>query len=288
VRTERAIMAAGAAAIVCILGLVATISPIPEESASRPFLPPTIHDRYAFYVVPLYLIFFVFWLSRRRDFSTWILVPLLAAGALVPLILPYSKVHTNAGFDALALIPWHNKLIAERHVPAAMAITVGILSLLLLVRRRSFVLLQIGLVAVGLWIVGMVAQRNMDSVSLEIASSRVAKPSWVDASVPAGARVAVLWKRAPGWSDGRALIRQQALWKAEFFNTAIKRFFYVGSPMYFDLPETTASLRHGRVALPGLTRYRYLLVAAPTQIDGRVIARDKRAHLVLYRLREPA
>ncbi len=44
-------------------------------------LPPGLHDRYCFFVAPLYLILFVFWVHRRHEYSNRVLIPLLAGAA---------------------------------------------------------------------------------------------------------------------------------------------------------------------------------------------------------------
>src|SRR5262249_44726227 len=156
------------------------------------------------------------------------------AAAAVPLLLPYADVHSLADFDALALLPWHNKLIADRNVPYAMAVTAGLLGLLLIPRRRSVTVLQVSMIAVLLWFIGAVARNDMATASIDIATSHPAKLSWVDASVPRAARVAVLWAPDRAWSLRRFMRREQALWRAEFVNRSISRFFYVWRPMHYD------------------------------------------------------
>src|SRR5262249_15475679 len=101
-----------------------------------PYLPPNLHDRYCFVVAPLFLVLFLYWVHHRREFSDRILVPLLIAAAALPLVLPYADVHGNADFDSLALLPWHNKFIADRNVHLAMAVTALVLALVLIPRRR--------------------------------------------------------------------------------------------------------------------------------------------------------
>jgi hypothetical protein len=250
-----------------------------------PNLPPNLHDRYCFYVAPLYLVLFLFWVHRRRDFSTRALLPLLVAASALPLVLPYATVDPNAQFDALALLPWNNSLIAARNVHYAMAVVAAILCVSLIPRRSSIALMQVGLVAVLLWFVGLVARDQIAAASLLVPSSRLNDLSWIDASVPPEASVAVVWAPERGWSFHTIIRREQALWRAEFFNPSVRRFFYVGAPMFYDLPSTRVRLRDGRlIARPGTTIPRYLLVASPVRIDGRAIARDRRAGLVLYRL----
>jgi hypothetical protein len=252
-----------------------------------PNLPPELHDRYCFFVAPLVLILFLYWIEHRQEFSDRVLIPLLVAAAALPLVLPYARVHSNADFDALALLPWHNKLIAERNVPYAMAVTALVLGALLLWHHRSAAVFQVVLVALGLWLLGAVARHNIADSSVQVRTSHPRHRAWVDAAVPAGARVPVLWSPSPSWPLAKILRREQALWRAEFLNPSIARFFYTGRPMHYDLPAATARLSFGQVFVPGGGGevYSYLLVASPVRIAGSVVARDKRAGLTLYRLR---
>jgi hypothetical protein len=286
-RFQRAVAATAVCSTVLFV-LAAAATSQGGQGGSRfnyPSLPPDLHDRYCFFVAPLYLILFVYWVHRRRDFSNRVLVPLLVAAAALPLVLPYADVHSLADFDALALLPWHNSLIADRNVPYAMAVAAALLALLLIPRRRWSAPLQLAVVAVLLWFTGAVARHDMATSSVDIRTSHPADLSWVDASVPHAARVAVLWAPGRGWSLGTFARREQALFRAEFVNPSIRRFFYVGTPMHYDLPASRTRLAGGRIA--AWPAGRYLLFAGAARIDGRVVARDRRAGLVLYELRAP-
>jgi hypothetical protein len=157
-----------------------------------------------------------------------------------------------------------------------MAVSALALTALLLVRRRSFALLQVGLVALALWFTGLVAAGEMRRASEQLPTSHLAAPSWIDAAVPAGATVAVVWRREPSWSEPVVLAREHALWRAELFNRAVGPYYDTGPPMHYGLPESPLP-----PAGPGT---RYVLSASPLRLGGRVIARDRAAHLVLYRL----
>ena len=56
--------------------------------------------------------------------------------------------------------------------------------------------------------------------------------------------------------------------------------------MHYDLPASRGNLSSGRVSLlRGVEDpYRYVLVASPIRMDGRVIGRDRKAGLTLYEL----
>jgi hypothetical protein len=287
-RPARALAATSAAATVCVVLLVAVFSAGPGEQASKtasyPKLGQVLHERYLFYVAPLFLIFFIYWLQRRREFSNRILLALLVPAAFLPLALPYQHVLTNADFEALALLPWNNTLIAPRNVPIALAVTAVILLPTLLLRRKSILVAQAAFVAGVLWVVGLIAADQATKASTQLPSSHEMAPAWIDSAVPAGASVAVVWKRDPRLPERVALGREHSLWRAEFFNRSVRRYYYIGRPMNYDLPETPASIERGEVVFPRGAAFRYVLAAGDLPLHGTVIARDRRAHLVLYAL----
>ncbi len=287
-RQERAVAAAAVPTTALLLLAAAAESQGNQGGGRYDYIlsPPEVHDRYCFFVAPLFFVLFLAWLARRGNFSNRVLVPLALAASALPLTLPYAHVHSNADFDALALLPWSNGHIAGRNVHYAMAVTALILCALLVPRRKSVVLLQVCLMVLGLVIMDVVAENEVARASTHLPSSRVHDRGWIDRSVPPGSRVAAVWVGEPEWPARKIVDREEALWRAEFFNRSVSRFFYVDRAMYFDLPETAASLAHGRLVAPGeSTRgYRFLLVASPVRVDGIVIARDRRAGLTLYRV----
>ena len=286
-RGKRASASVGAAALVCTVLLVAVFSAGPGEQASNastyPTLPRSLHERYLFYLVPLFIIFWLYWLLHRSEFTNRGVLVLLVPVILLPLALPYAHVLTNVDFEAFSLLPWNNDLIARRHVPAALVVIATILLPLMLVRRNSVLLLQVGLVAAFFWLVGLVAVNETHQASLQIPTSHPDHPSWVDAAVPAHAHVAVVWRADPSWSQATTLGREHALWRAEFFNWSVDRYFYIGTPMHYGLPE--APIRLPRT-LGG--KARYVLTASPLPLHGRIIAADRKAGLRLYELVSPA
>ncbi len=292
-RPERALAAAAAPAVTLFI-LAAGATSQGAQGGGSPInyvaLPANLHDRYCFYVAPLFLIFFLAWMGRRRDYSNRVLLPMLLAAAALPLSLPYASVHSNADFDSLALLPWNNKLIANRNVHYGMAVAAGLLVLTLIPRRRTLALLQVGLVAALLWVVGLVAQHEVALASIHVPTSHLRSRSWIDVVVPHGQAVGIVWAPQTGWPLATFVRQEQALWRAEFLNASVTRVFYVGAPMNYDLPETRIALRGGKLVLPPGTPgiYAYALAASSVRLAGVPVARDRAARLTLYRLASPA
>jgi hypothetical protein len=289
-RPIRAVAAASSfATVLFVLAAAAASQGSQGGSFNYPNLPPEVHDRYCFFVAPLVLVLFLYWMDHRHDFSNRILVPLIVLAAALPLVLPYADVHSNAGFDALALLPWHNSLIADRNVHYGMAVAAWLLAILLIPRRRSIAVAQVAIVGVLLLFMGVVARNNIAKNSTDIATSHPDRRSWIDRAVPPRAAVAALWAPAHGWSLRTTLRREQALWRAEFLNQSIKEVFWVGGRMHYDLPTERTRLSRGRLILTSHrgNSYRYAVVVKPVSIRGHLIATDAKAKLSLYRLSVP-
>jgi hypothetical protein len=289
-RSQRAV----AATAICSAMLFILAAAAASQSAqggppfNYPYLPPNLHDRYCFFVAPLFLILFLYWVQHRHEFSNRVLVPLLIAAAALPLVLPYADVHGNADFDSLALLPWHNRLIADRNVHLAMAVTVVVLALVLIPRRPAFAVAQVVVVTLMLWLVGAVARSDIAQASTAAPTSHGHQRSWVDAAAAPGSKVAVLWMPEGSRSLRNNIKQEQALWRTEFLNPSIRSFFFVNSPMNYDLPAARARLIDGRLATANEEPYRYVLTDSAVRLSGKVVRRDRLAHLTLYRTREGA
>ena len=285
---------AGAEMYAVALGVGAwTIVLAAALSASRtgppgyPPLPPHLHERYLFYLAPLFFIAFLAWLQSPEQ-RAGRKATLIAAGAAIalPLTLPYSKLLTNIGSEAPTLIPWRN-------VPATsivMAVFAGLMTTLLLYGRRVFVMAQIGLVLVVITWASVFAAGEMESASAAVPTSFPHDRSWIDERVQ-GAHVVIIWQTNPRWSASTLRYRQQALWNSEFFNASLGGVYYVGQPMQFGLPqtrlETDARLVGSSDQQKALAQYQYALATSNLPLRGDVVARDARAGLVLFRLARP-
>jgi hypothetical protein len=251
---------------------------------------PGLHDRYIFYAAPLLFVLFVHGIRIRSSLPRRQLavVGLFCVG--LPLALPYGDVLGNASFEALALLPWNNTLLAKSHVPLAMAIFVASLCLLGLVRRSSIVLLQVLFVAASMWLLTLIGQGQMATSADWVGSDHAADPAWIDHLV-GDAPVAVLWRRDPSWTPRLTVKRADAIWRSEFFNDRVVAFYALGKRMPYDLPTTQAGLVGQHVIdaeqRRALADYGYILTASPLRIDGVVVARDRRAGLTLFRVDGP-
>jgi hypothetical protein len=108
-----------------------------------------------------------------------------------------------------------------------------------------------------------------------------ARRSWVDAAVPPGARVAVLW------SGGNEL----AVWENEFWNRSVGRVYELGTKLPGDMPGVAISVdrRSGilRDRLGRPIRERYVLAERSLSLLGAQVAADPAKQLALYRVSGP-
>ena len=78
----------------------------------------------------------------------------------------------------------------------------------------------------------------------------------------------------------------RSIWISEFFNRSVGRVVEVGAPMPYDLPHSSASIRsrilRGSDGAP--IESNYLLAPCWVKVAGAVVASDRRARAVVYRL----
>ena len=110
---------------------------------------------------------------------------------------------------------------------------------------------------------------------------RTGDRDWIDAAVPDGAEVAILWTGVPD----RFVVNQN-----EFFNRSVGPIYYVGGPTPGNLAETEATVSEdGEVLLADGSPLEadFLLTDATIAPDAEAVARDPALGLTLWRLDGP-
>ena len=232
-----------------------------------------LNERYVFYVVPLFFVGLALWmeegLPRPRRWA-WVVV--LASACLV-MSLPIDRLVYNSGLQSVALLPW---------LSADLGMGVG--------SRRRFLhdRLWMGVAetpsadAGRLWIVVIVvmfltgaAARSTHAGSSASASKTFAglPANWIDAALPAGAEVVVIWDQRVAAGDAKDAVYSW-LMVAEAFNNKLQRVMRLGPPTYYEafLPtipvRILARIRHWLRARPGeildpATRSRTVVLRSP-------------------------
>jgi hypothetical protein len=246
-----------------------------------------IQERNTFVVSPLFLILLLAWVERGAPRPRWLTVGAAAGCALLVLAIPFERfIGTPAISDTLMLLPWWSvqdttglEWIAE----IVFALAVALASAFVLVPRRFALALPIVVLA---YFVVVFKPVWAGSHGLKQASAgalfqgiRGAPRDWIDAAVPAGSNVDVLW-------TGRA--DRFTVNINEFFNRTVGEILYTGAPTPGGIGEQQVRVDpvdgvvrnvHGRPV-----RVAYVLTDGSITPDGKLVARDPLLGTALWRV----
>ncbi len=250
-----------------------------------------LHDRYLFYVVPLWLLAFVVWLHEgmprpRRPF---------AVGAIVTVVvvftLPFGRIGVDSffnQFEAVATEMWGKAGLVADRLPLisiwtlAAIFTLGLAAAAALVpRRRSWILV----VCVTVGLVGnlLPAWRSAFTNVAGGGTGPRGALAWVDARLGGDADVTVLFV-ARRCSD----VERRVSAETDFFNRSVRGALTVGgegpaAPQRARVDHTGGVvLDDGRAVVTP-----YVVTQHGIVVDGSALATDTRAGLVLWKARGP-
>jgi hypothetical protein len=257
---------------------------------TTPLLGGLLHDRYLFYLVPLWLVLLCAWIQSGDIPSR---VALGAGGAVavaLALTLPTRLViGESARIDALGIALWvklrelaptHPGLVRVWMVAGAL----GALAAVWLLVPRLRVLLVVPIAAAFVANAVFVWKPRVADADRPVFSGRLsAEATWVDDVVPSGSSVSTLWVSSAQCPAG---MRDAFIW-TEFFNGRVGRAAHDGTPY---LPITSAAVHVGSGGVLRTANGRHLqaafVVAQPgIRIRGRLLASGTRWHLGLWRVR---
>jgi hypothetical protein len=272
--------------LAAMLGSVALVSASLDVDGRE-----NLNERYVFYVVPLLFCGLALWISeglpRRRS---WALL-VVASSCLLAVLLPMDRLGYNAEFQSPALLPWLRLSLG----PDVLAVCLGLFAIaagglwLTCPRNRTGWLF---LTVIG-WMtfVAAVAVGQQTHPAKYYANAYAdASAGWVDAAVPEGAKVAVVWdqrvaSRSPDFFSFWLMV-------TEFFNPSVGDVYSVGGRTYYDtfLPTISARLMPNGTVTDGhghAVRARYVLSTCKTPIRGRLIRRTSHGALRLVAVDGP-
>lgn len=245
-----------------------------------------VEDRYTFYAVPLLLIALLAWVSQRiRGSARLAASAALGSGALI-LVLPLKDlIHDNAVPDALAFLPWvvtnsRGAVIARPHVELLVAV-VTIALALLFYRVKPPMLPQLLPLLVLLWLVTtLVVAERWYFAEGSLANAAGPDKAWIDHAIGPRARAVAIWSGRSG---------PHLIWEDEFFNRSVGQIYYLHKPTWEGLPgeeRLRVSRRTGSLvdATGTPLRARFVLADPWVVLKGRIIARDRKSGMRLYRL----
>ena len=255
--------------------------------ASTPWGFDRLHDRYGFYLLPLWLIGLTVWLASGLPRP--LVASMLGAVAVLVLsfVLPFRQLANEAGIDTVPGALWE-RIEAELAGPGpasgslALALfVVGLLAATLLLPRRT------ARVALPLAVAGVFAAMSAFAWDrlVEAPEDRVfaggLERAWIDERLADRGTVTKLYADT---SCGSALERH-SLYLTEFFNSTVVRAAFVGDTVPDGLPSERVDVAaSGTLELaPGNPlRADYVYTQPGIELIGRRVAQGTAAGLVLW------
>jgi hypothetical protein len=239
-----------------------------------------IHERYLFYLVPLFLIAL---LAAARLPAAKAPAAVYAAAAVVaavlPTAIPFGKVINNTivadtfGLQILAR-SGPSSIFAVHHATRTAVLVAALLGFVAVVVRRRLPALVIAVIVVFLLFSTVVRSRIVPGANGAPRTTLPAHRDWVDRAKPRGDVIIVA---APG-------ARRLAYLETAFYNLSIKRLYYLCARIAeADFGEDQVSVdTAGTVRdATGPVRASYAVVPAGFPVRGSVLARNRRGSLLL-------
>ena len=279
--------------VAAFLSLNAFLLLIAAAFASTPFGWGALHDRYLFYVAPLWLVVFGTWLSRGlpRPFA-WTATGVVVALAL-PAVTPYGLIAGDSVVEYVPTALWSEAWTFLDDYPLvdgrrALAGTVVVLAVAVAaVPRRLWTVLP-AMVLAGLLLSAVLAWERMADAPKAFLIADDAPRAWVDDAVPDGSSATKVYVASPQcpWAE----LPRQALFLTEFFNASVDRAASIGDSTPDGLPLDRVdvgsggrlSLTDGEPLVAG-----YVVTQPGIELEGRRVADGTGAGLVLWETRGP-
>lgn len=256
--------------------------------ASTPYGYSELHDRYLFYVVPLWLTTFALWLSRGMPRPLAATAAGAALALVLPAVLPYGLVGGNIVVEEVptALWSWAWTVVeSTAHLDGRRILGLTVVALTLAavaVPRRLWPILP-ALVIAGLVLTSVLAWKREVDVPVAFAQADTGDRTWVDDALPDGANATKLYVSAADCANEE--LTRQAFFLTEFFNTSVDRVAGLDGSLPDGLPvEPVVVARGGRLVRTDGSPLaaRYVVTQPEVALAGRPLARGTGARLVLW------
>jgi hypothetical protein len=258
--------------------------------SSLPYGYDRLHDRYLFYVVPLWLIVLVAWLADGMPRPLVALAVGAVSALVLPALLPFRQLANEAGVDTVpgALWVWLEQQTAGA-VSARAVLGVFVVSLVaaavFLPRRLGWAFPAVVL-AVFLTTSVLAWNRMIGAPEDRVFEGGLTR-AWIDERVPSSARVWKVYIESPRCPTGA--VTRHSLFLSEFFNDSVHRAAYIGDSVPDGIPIERVDLSDGALMLedgePLVADY--VFTQPGIDLDGEEIARGTNADLVLWRVGGP-
>jgi hypothetical protein len=276
---EGAFLATFASVNAAMLAVVAIVVTYQESSGSGT---QRLHDRYVFYVAPLWLIALFASLQRDTPRPRWAVRLGIALAVVLAALLPLDDIDVNDGAKLFSAVGTGLPGIVSKVVDPAFAVgrlllAAAALALVWLVFRSGRPL-RVALFALAFVFVvdaSLAWGHAFAPPERKVFAGGADERLWVDENVPAGADVQIVSVDCP-----HSTLVRDSFFETEFFNSAVGRVAQVGGA--FPDARVTAD---GSVVRDSGGRMRTTYVVAPpgVRVEGRQIARGTAAGLTLWR-----
>jgi hypothetical protein len=260
--------------------------------ASSPWGFDRLHDRYGFYLLPLWLIGLVVWLDAGLPRPLLASAIGIVAALALATILPFGQLANEAGIDTVPGALWERveaELAGPGPASGRLALGVFVLALLAATFLLPRTIARIALpVAVAATFVGTsyFAWERMVGAPEDLVFAGGFERAWIDERVGEDATVTKLYADTP---CGSALERH-AIYLTEFFNSTVDRAAYVrgSTPDGLPIERVDVSSSGALETSPGRPLVAdYVFTQPGIRLAGRRVAEGTAARLVLWHIGGP-
>jgi hypothetical protein len=246
-----------------------------------------IEERNLFYIGPIFLIAFCWWLATPSyaRLAPWGQVLLVAACGL-PLLIPFQQFfNQSAVSDTFGLfVPWALSLRINDPSVTVFVIFMGcVMASAVAVCLRPRTSVGVFCVLGVFFLISAIAvERRTNQASRDTqAGSIQATRNWIDAQGLGDESVVAVY---PGGTD------PLRLWEAEFFNRSVGSVYTLNAPLAGSLPETVVQVdAQGRVLdMPGNPVVaEYALADRFNMVEGAIVASDDEHRMAVVKVDVP-
>ena len=260
---------------------------------STPWGYDRLHDRYAFYLLPLWLVVLVVWLADGLPRPLVATAIGVGVALVLPAILPYHQLANEAGIDTVpgALWVWIDAQVAGPGPLSGSrllaAFVIGLLAAVLLLPRRLALIVPATVLALFA-VTSVLAWNRMIGAPEDAVFAGGLDRAWIDERLPADATVTKLYLESDACPTSART--RHALFLTEFFNATVDRAAYIGDSVPDGLPIERVEVEDGLLVLPdGEPLVADYVVTQPgIELQGRRLASGTSAGLVLWETDGPA
>ena len=277
--------------VAAFLTVNAVLVVIAAAFASTPYGYSALHDRFLFYIAPLWLVMFGVWLSSGlpRPFL-WTAVG-VALALVLPAVLPFGLITGNLVIEGVptALWSWVWAFVeGTPHLDGRRVLAVSVVALAVAaaaVPRRLWPVLPVTVVA-GFLVTAVFAWERLADPTEAFVLADDKSRTWVDDAVAEGSQTTKLYV-SPQDCPYTELTRH-AFFLTEFFNTSVDRAASIGDSTPDGLPLDRVDVGSGGLLLLGDGKplvAEYVVTQPGIELEGRRVAVGTGADLVLWETR---